>query len=138
MDRWFVRTLDAFWQKFADDRYRLQPPVVTNYYVENVRPPFIAKWDKQQTETTTTQCNIQYCSIDGEDITLVVVRRSRRRQVPRYLAGFLRKVKLDRNRQAERGNLSPVLASMVSVVKFECTSIRGRFTWLYLYINYND
>ena len=58
--------------------------------------------------------------------------------MPKYLAGFLRKVKLDRNRQAERGNLSPVLASMVSVVKFECTSIRGRFAWLYLYINYND
>lgn len=52
--------------------------------------------------------------------------------MPKYLAGFLRKVKLDRNRQAERGNLSPVLASMVSVVKFECTSIRGRFTCMAL------
>ena len=58
--------------------------------------------------------------------------------MPKYSAGFLQKVQLDGNGQAERGNLSPVLASMVSVVKFACTSIRGRFTYLYLYMNYNN
>lgn len=37
--------------------------------------------------------------------------------MPKYSAGFVRKVQLGRNGQAERENLSPVLASMVSVVK---------------------